>query len=202
MNDLPRITAWRWNGWDWTSDLPVVSPYHSVSMYFFSGVPVLECYRVDDTSPELCSSSSVGLPLHWMIAMLANCLSSSIPSARWYVSTLEDFSSDWSVHLHRFCLCHVPEEAESPDLNKRRNWRAAGSFCNSGISYIPGMWDPEDFTEWLCIKIIQSCSKSSWESKLQSHTASSAGGHRLCTTWPSCHCILTAYNGVVYRQCV
>ena len=103
-------------------------------------VCVMECCRVDDTSPE-CGAVIRSTPVTWA-------------SARWYVgvvSLLDIFSTDvvawWKWHtddslviLFGICSCHVPEEAEPSPFSNRRDWRATTCLqlpsCCWHIAYV------------------------------------------------------------------
>jgi len=60
--------------------------------FFFSGVPLLECCRVDDTSPE---NTIVGLPPSWVDTdvWFPTVHRHQYPSSRWYAGALEVSSS-------------------------------------------------------------------------------------------------------------
>jgi len=96
---------------------------------------------------------------HWpfqakWIPVLADCASVSIPQpggtlapsrsspVTWWSKQCANDSVMIVFGIH---WCHVLKKWEQSPLNKRRNLRAAGSLCDSGIGYMSDVWDLEDF---------------------------------------------------------
>jgi len=81
----------------------------------FSGVPLLECCHVHDTLSE---PTVVGLPPGWVVLVLDNCTSASIPLCQvvhgrpWCLR----HTNDLVMVVFEICLCHTLRETELTPL--------------------------------------------------------------------------------------
>jgi len=63
-------------------------------------------------------------------------------------------TKDYVVIVLGIHWCHTTKEAEPlPLFNKRRNWTATGTLPNSSVSYMSGVWYPDNFTECPHVKL-------------------------------------------------
>jgi len=138
-----------------------------IQFFFLSGVPLMECCHADDTSSE---NMIVGLPPGWVDTDVSRLYiginppqpgGTRAPSRSPPVSWWTKWRTDSLVTiLPGIWTCHVDREAALSCFNNSRNWRAAGSLPDRSIGNVSGIQDPKDFSEWPCIKGIQSPSKS------------------------------------------
>jgi len=120
--------------------------------YFFSGVPLMECCCVDDTSSE---NTIVGLPPSWVdtdVCWLYIGINppqpggTRAPSRSPPVSWWSEWHTDSSMMiLPGIWACHVAKEAEPSCFNDSWNWRAAGSLPDRSVGNLSSIWDPKDF---------------------------------------------------------
>jgi len=80
-------------------------------------------------------------------------------------------NGSWSNSVVNLLGIHscMSSQMEPTPLNKIINWKETGSLPESGIGNVRGIRDVENFTEWQCVKSIQSPSKSlhdSWSVRL------------------------------------
>ena len=175
-----RPTIWRRLEWDFkysgtTQCAPaIVSKYWTQNKRkqrysLFSGVPLMECCHVDDTSSE---NTIVGLPPGWVDTDVCRLYISINPpqlvGGTWApsrsppVSWWSERHTDSSVMiLPGIWTCHVAKEAQPSFSNTGTwNWRAAISLPHRDVGNVSSLRDPKDFSKRPCVKGIQSPSKS------------------------------------------
>jgi len=109
---------------------------------FFSGVPLMECWHVDDTSPE---NTIVGLPRSWVdtdVCQLYTSINPPQPSGTRAPSRSPpvSWSSEWRTDSSVMILpviwtCHVAKEVELSCFNDTWNSGGGPVVCVSGLSH-------------------------------------------------------------------
>jgi len=99
------------------------------------------------------------LQAEW-IPMLADCVN-LLSQVVGYMGALEVSSSHLAVFATHWYLdgdpARDPNQKMKPScFNTKGNWRTGGSIDNWSVGNMSGIWDPKHFTEWSCVKGIQS----------------------------------------------
>jgi len=111
--------------------------------FFFSGVTLMECCRVDDTSPE---NPIVGLAPSWVDTDVCRLYivinppqpgGTRAPSRSPPVSWWSERRTNSSVMiLPGILACHMAKEAESSCFKDTWNWRATGSLPDRSVGNV------------------------------------------------------------------
>jgi len=127
---------------------------------FFSGVPLMECWHVDDTSPE---NTIVGLPRSWVdtdVSQLYSSINSPQPGGTRAPSRSPPVS--WWLELHTdssvmillgIWTSHVAKEVEPPCFNDTWNSGSASSLHVWTVTKTLVRW-LDTFVTWSVRKIL------------------------------------------------